>query len=72
MNARIDPYTNLPDRGLERDAALEAKIDAAFKSMKRAPTDIESKSWWTEIAVLMRRRSMTQLLKLELERRMRT
>ncbi|MDR5730700.1 MAG: hypothetical protein RB191_25095 [Terriglobia bacterium] len=65
MSARLKPE----DRGLRIDAALEELIDAAWDRMKRAPTDRESQDALTEVAVLMRRRSDTQWLKFEFERR---
>lgn len=72
MSAVIDKYTGLPDAGLQRDAALELEIDAAHEKIRTAPNEAESRDWLTQLAVLIRRRSQTQLLKLELERRMRT
>jgi len=36
MSAVLDPHTGVPDRGLQADVALEAKIDAAWNLMKRA------------------------------------
>lgn len=65
---RVD-LTEKPDRGLQADAALEARIDAAFERMVKAPTDNESKECWSECSRLILRRSTTQKLKLELERR---
>lgn len=67
--AAIDTFSVNPDRGLQADAALEAEIDAAWNRMKHAPTDGESQDALTEAAVLMRRRSDTQWMKLEFERR---
>lgn len=63
------PQLAAPDRGLQADVALEAKIDAAWDRMKRASTDGESQDALTEVAVLMRRRSDTQWMKLEFELR---
>lgn len=65
----LDTFTGVPDSGLEGDAKLEAAIDAAWNRMKRAPTDRESQDALTDVAVLMRRRSQTQWLKLEFDRR---
>ena len=64
MNAAIDP-------GIAADAELEARIDAAYERMVRAPTDEESREYFKEVNLLIRQRSPTQLLKLELERRRR-
>lgn len=60
-----------PDPGLTADAELEAKIDAAYERMIHAPTDEESRDLFGEVNRLILRRSKTQLLKLELERRVR-
>jgi hypothetical protein len=70
MSAVLDPHTNLPDRGLQADVALEAEIDAAWSRMKRrGSTDCASQDAMTEVIVLARRRSDTQMMKLEFERR---
>lgn len=69
MRSVVDAFTGLPDPGLQGDAALEAAIDDAWNRMKRAPTDRESQDALTEVAALMRRRSPTQWLKLEFDRR---
>lgn len=68
MSAVLDTRP-APDRGLQADLALEAQIDAAWLRMRRAPTDRESQDALTEVAVGIRRRSETQQLKLEFERR---
>jgi hypothetical protein len=66
----IDIHTGKPDRGLQADVALEAEIDAACKSVTRkGANDRESQDALTELVVLMRRRSFTQLVKLEFELR---
>jgi hypothetical protein len=70
MSAVIDQYTGQPDAGLQRDAALEVEIDAAWNRVKsKTSTDRESQDALTEVAVLMRRRSDTQWMKLEFHRR---
>lgn len=71
MNARISPTTQR-DRAQERDAALEREIEAAWNRVERkSATDRESQDALTEVAILIRRRSGTQVMKLEFERRMR-
>lgn len=69
MSAVISTYTGRPDPGLTADAELEAEINASWDRMKRATTDRESQDALTEVAVLMRRRSDTQWMKLEFTRR---
>lgn len=69
--AAIDAFTGQPDPGLTADAALEARIDAAYDLMIKAPTDEESKEQFSVVNRLIRQRSPTQLLKLEMERRQR-
>lgn len=69
MRSVIDEFTGLPDPGLKADVALEAQIDAVWNRMKMAPTDRESQDAMTEVQVLMRRRSDTQWMKLEFDRR---
>ena len=69
MSAVLDPHTGVPDRGLQADVALEAEIDAAWSRMRRARTDAGSQDALTEVIVLARRRSDTQMMKLEFERR---
>jgi hypothetical protein len=65
-----DPHTGLPDSGLIADATLEAEIDAAWDRMKKkTASDRESQDSLTEVQVLMRRRSDTQWMKLEFQRR---
>lgn len=54
----------------DRDAALEMEIDAAYERMIKAPTDHGSREAFTEMAVLIRRRSPAQVLRMELERRL--
>jgi hypothetical protein len=71
MSAVLDTFTGVPDTGLMRDAALEAQIDAAYEIMVKAPTDEESREHFSVVNRLLLQRSPTQLLKLELERRMR-
>lgn len=71
MNAHISPPTQR-DRAQVRDAALEREIEAIRKRMMKAgTTDEESRTACVELAVLIRRRSTEQLLKLEFERWMR-
>lgn len=71
LPALVDDVTGKPDHGLMRDAALEAAIDNAFKRIASAATREESLEPLSELSRLILRRSPTQLLKLELERRMR-
>lgn len=71
MRSVIDEFTGLPDPGLKADVALEAQIDAAYDLMIKAPTDEESKEQFGVVNRLIRQRSPTQLLKLEMERRQR-
>lgn len=71
MRSVIDEHTGQPDPGLIADAKLEAQIDAAYERMVKAPTDEESKEQFSVVNRLIRQRSPTQLLKLELERRIR-
>lgn len=71
MSALIDQDDLRTERAQERDARLEAEIDAACKrATDKNTTDRESHEALTEIAVLMRRRSTTQALKLEFQRRL--
>lgn len=59
------------DRGLQADAALELQIDAACERMSDpAATDEESREAWCEMAALIGRRSHTQVIKMEIERRL--
>lgn len=61
-----------PDPGLDRDAKLEARIDAAFQLMKRkGSTDEESRDAFDEFYRLVLARSPTAQVKFELERRKR-
>jgi hypothetical protein len=71
MNSAVDRFAEQPDSVLSADAALEASIDAAYEAMVRAPTDEASREWFGIINRLILQRSPVQLLKLELERRMR-
>lgn len=69
----------MPCRGMEAlkapasavDNALEAQIDAAYEFMASAKTDESSREYLSEMSRLILRRSQSQQLKLELERRMR-
>lgn len=54
---------------IDRDAALEAQIDAAYDAMVTAKTDEESKAHFRDMAVLIGRRSQHQILKMELDKR---
>jgi len=65
----IDQFSGLPDAGLKADVALEVLIDVQWQRMKMARTDRESQDALTEVMVLMRRRSDTQWMKLEFDRR---
>lgn len=65
MNARLKPE----DREARVDVALENLIDAEWNRMKLASSDRESQDALTEAMVLIRRRSDTQLLKFEFQRR---
>lgn len=66
MSARLKPE----DREARVDDALEGLIDAAYARMvKSGATEGESRDAWTEMAVLIRRRSPTQIMRMELERR---
>lgn len=59
------------DRGLSADAALEAEIDVALARMcDPAASEETSREAWTEMAVLIGRRSQTQILKMEIELRL--
>ena len=70
MSAVLDPHAGVPDRGLQADVALEAEIDAACNHVTRkGSTDRESQDALTELVVLLRRRSFTQLVNIEFERR---
>jgi hypothetical protein len=67
----IDKLTGASNSDLQRDARLEIEIDAAWNRVKsKTSTDRESQDALTEVAVLMRRRSDTQWMKLEFQRRM--
>jgi hypothetical protein len=55
---------------LDRDALLEAEIDAAYESMIHAKTDEESKAHFHDMARLIARRSPMQIQKMELTRRL--
>lgn len=54
-----------------RDAQLEAEIDAAYDRMLTGKTDDLKHAAFTEMAVLVRRRSPDQVMKLELQMRLR-
>lgn len=70
MNARID-QANQPDPGLERDARLEKQIDAAYARMVDPKASLqESNAAWTEMAVLIGRRSQNQIMRMEFEMRL--
>lgn len=72
MSAQLlDAFTGQPDPGLTADAALEARIDAAYERMVKAPTDEESLDLFSEVNRLILQRSPSQLLKMEMERRQR-
>jgi hypothetical protein len=58
------------DPGIERDAKLEARIDAAFQRMTRkGSSDEESKDSFDEFYRLVLARSQTAQVKIEMERR---
>jgi hypothetical protein len=52
------------------DADLEADIDAACNRMVTGITEEARRDGWTEMAILLRRRSDVQIMKMELERRL--
>lgn len=70
--ALLDDFTGKSDPGLARDAALESRIDNAFKRIASAPNREASLEPLSELSLLILQRSPIQMLKLELERRMRT
>jgi hypothetical protein len=53
----------------QMDADLEVEIDAACERMSKGKSEAEQRAAWTEMAVLIRRRSPMQVMKMELERR---
>lgn len=55
---------------LDRDAILEAEIDAAYERMVKAPTDAGSLEAFHDMARLIYRRSPQQIQKMELTRRL--
>lgn len=55
---------------LDRDAILEAEIDAAYESMIHAKTDEGSKAHFHVMVRLIARRSPTQIQRMELARRL--
>jgi len=68
MSANI---IEMPDRGSRADAALEREIDAACARMvDPAATEQESREAWNEMARLIFCRSQTQILKMDIERRL--
>jgi hypothetical protein len=72
MNALIDQDDLRTERARERDARLEAQISALWDRVEsQSSTERESQDAVTEIVVLIRRRSLHQLKKMEFERRMR-
>lgn len=54
----------------EIDADLEVEIDAACARMVDGKDDLERSAGWTEMAILLRRRSTTRIMKMEVERRL--
>jgi hypothetical protein len=52
------------------DADLETEIDAACKRMVDGKTEEAQRAAWTEMAVLIRRRSSHQVMRMELDRRL--
>lgn len=66
----LDPFTDLPDTGRERDERLEHEIDALFARMDGA-TEPASQEALTELAVLIRRRSPFMVLFVEMQWRAR-
>lgn len=68
--AVIDTHTGLVDPGLKRDADLERQIDAAYELMVKAKTDEESKDHWRVMVGLIGRRSQSQILRMELAKRL--
>lgn len=55
---------------IDRDAELEAEIDAAYERMVTAKTDEGSKEAFHDMARLIGRRSQSQILKMELAKRL--
>jgi hypothetical protein len=71
MNAAVDTFTGQPDLGLTADAALEARIDAAHRKLKRKDaTDDQAHEAFSEFYRLVLQRSPTKQVALEMERRM--
>lgn len=72
MNAALlDTHTGKRDAGLEADAALEARIDAAYQQMRRKDaTDEQSRDSFGEFYRLVLQRSQIKQVALEMERRM--
>lgn len=67
MSARMKPE----DREARVDDALEGLIDAAYARMvKPGATPEESSAAWTDMAVMIRRRSATQVMRMEIEMRL--
>lgn len=67
MNARLKPE----DREARVDVALENLIDEAYQRMvKPGATPEESSIAWTDMAVLIRRRSQSQVMRMEIEMRL--
>jgi hypothetical protein len=67
MSARMKPE----DRGARVDSALEELIEAAYQRMvKPGATPDESNAAWTDMAVMIRRRSLDQVMRMEIEMRL--
>ena len=72
VSTLIDQDDLRTERAQERADRLEADIRAACKrALNGKASDRETEDACTEVAVLIRRRSTTQLLKLEFERQAR-
>ncbi len=65
MNANLDT-----SRQAARDEQLEREINAACQRMVNGKTEEEKRAGWTDMSVLIRRRSSTQIIKMELELRL--
>lgn len=70
MNAILDQDPIRTERAKERDARLEAEIEAVCKRALRSATpDRETDAAMTELSVLLRQRSTVQQIALEFQRR---
>lgn len=71
MSAVLDTHTGRPDRGLARVSDLEQQIDVAYNRMRaKQMVGADSEDEFLEFARLVGQRCQTQILKLELERRL--